>query len=177
MINADGLRLMPFTKAHFLAILEGDCSKLAEMLEVKAFKQWTEFAAAQEAIHSLFEIYNSLQGDWRWGSYFIIQERDNCLVGTCGFKGKPSEDNSVEIGYEINSSFQGQGFATEATRALSSFAFSRHVDKVIAHTLAEDNHSTRVLLKCNFKFVMELNDPEDGVIWKWRLDKGGNAIL
>ena len=43
------------------------------------------------------------------------------------------------------------------------------VRTVIAHTLAEDNASTRVLQKVGIQFVGEHNDPEDGVVWQWSL--------
>ncbi len=38
------------------------------------------------------------------------------------------------------------------------------VHTVVAHTLAAENASTRVLLRCGFARVAELDDPEDGPI-------------
>ena len=46
----------------------------------------------------------------------------------------------------------------------------KSVKTIIAHTLAEDNPSTKVLQKCGFEKVQEINDPEDGLIWKWELN-------
>ena len=169
MIESERLRLIPFTKDHFEAILANENEKLTSLLKVQPIETWTEFGEAQKAIHSLYSIYESLEGDRRWGSYFIVYEKDNCLVGTCGFKGKPNEERCVEIGYEINSTYQGKGFATETIKALVHFAFSQQVNIILAHTLSEDEPSTNVLRKCNFKYVREINDPEDGLIWEWSL--------
>jgi ribosomal-protein-alanine N-acetyltransferase len=41
----------------------------------------------------------------------------------------------------------------------------KRVKNIIAHTLGEENASTKVLTKCGFRKVEEINDPEDGVIW------------
>lgn len=38
---------------------------------------------------------------------------------------------------------------------------------VRAHALPEPNASTRVLTKCGFRFLGEVIDPEDGLVWRW----------
>lgn len=64
--------------------------------------------------------------------------------------------------------FAGQGYATEAATALVRFALaSGQVRLVRAHTLPVANASTRVLLKCGFRHVGEVIDPEDGLVWRW----------
>jgi len=63
---------------------------------------------------------------------------------------------------------QGKGYATEAANALVVFAFSTGQVRVVrAHTLREQNASTRVLVKCGFRHVGEVIDPEDGLVWRW----------
>jgi RimJ/RimL family protein N-acetyltransferase len=167
MINTERLSLVPFSAKHYSAIFNNDNKLLADLLNVSPISGWTEFDEAQAAIQSLFEIFQSLENDWRWGSYFIILKSKNTLVGTAGFKGKPDSLNYVEIGYEINSKFQGLGLATETVRALVDFALLNKVDKIMAHTLPLENSSTNVLRKCHFEFSKEVVDPEDGNIWQW----------
>lgn len=92
----------------------------------------------------------------------------NAPVGSVGFKSPPSPDGIVEIAYGIEPKHQGNGYATEAAQALVTFAFSQpEVRLVCAHTLPEENASTRVLTKCAFEKVGEVVDPEDGPIWRW----------
>ena len=94
------------------------------------------------------------------------------LVGNCGYKGPP-KNGVVEIGYEVAESYRGMGLATEMAKALIEFAFSHpEVKSIIAHTLPFENHSVSVLRKCGFEYISEINDPEDGVIWKWELGSG-----
>jgi [ribosomal protein S5]-alanine N-acetyltransferase len=88
-------------------------------------------------------------------------------VGSCGFKGPPAED-AVEIAYGVDPDHQGRGYASEAAAALVRFAFTHGQVRVVrAHTLPETNASTRVLTKCGFRYIGEVVDPEDGLVWRW----------
>jgi [ribosomal protein S5]-alanine N-acetyltransferase len=40
--------------------------------------------------------------------------------------------------------------------------------RLIAHSLTEENASTRILRKLGFQFIGAIEHPEDGRIWKWR---------
>jgi RimJ/RimL family protein N-acetyltransferase len=104
-----------------------------------------------------------------WIHGFSLQLRDSdVVVGQGGFKGPPAEDGVVEIAYGIAPDYQGQGYATEATEALTTFALgSGRVRVVRAHTRPEANASTRVLRKCGFLHIGEVIDPEDGLVWRW----------
>lgn len=89
-----------------------------------------------------------------------------------GFKGKPNQEGVVEIGYEIIPNYRNQGLATEVAQGLIDYAFSYpQVQLVIAHTLAEKNASTKVLEKVGMFYQETINDPEDGMIWRWSLER------
>ena len=58
------------------------------------------------------------------------------------------------------------------TEALSGvhFLVEKDLDAVRvvrAHTLPQANASTRVLGKCGFTFTGPVEDPEDGLVWRW----------
>lgn len=109
--------------------------------------------------------------DPRYWMYLIL--RENQVIGVIGYKGGPARtrDATVEIGYSIAPACQGQGFATEATAALvRKAAADPAVTGVIACTLGEFNASCRVLEKNGFTKVGEIVDPEEGNIWKWRVN-------
>jgi [ribosomal protein S5]-alanine N-acetyltransferase len=58
-------------------------------------------------------------------------------------------------------------------RALISVAHSSPlVHHVIAHTLPERNPSTSVLRSVGMRFVDEVEDPDDGPVWRWQLESG-----
>jgi [ribosomal protein S5]-alanine N-acetyltransferase len=80
----------------------------------------------------------------------------------------PDKAGCVEIANAVLPAYQGQGFATEAAAALVTYVLSSgQVRKVRAHTLPEANASTRVLTKSGFVQVGEVDDPEDGPVWRW----------
>jgi RimJ/RimL family protein N-acetyltransferase len=103
-------------------------------------------------------------GWWTW--YLVLREDASSarfLVGVAGFRGKPTSDGTVEIGYSVLQRVQGFGYATEAVKGLLSWAFEHaEVSRVTALTLPELTPSIRVLEKSGFVTVGE--GPEEGLI-------------
>lgn len=91
-----------------------------------------------------------------WMAWYITlgERRDGrrVLVGNIGFKGLPSTDGCVEIGYSILPAHQNHGYASEAVRGLVAWAFSHpQVTRVVAETFPEVTASIRVLEKNGFR--------------------------
>lgn len=104
--------------------------------------------------------------------FSLMHRAGGQLVGKGGFKGPPDADGVVEIAYGVNPEHEGKGYATEAAAALVSYAFGdRQVRVVRAHTLPQSNASMRVLIKCGFRQVGEVMDPDDGLVWRWEITK------
>ncbi len=130
---------------------------------------WPEFP---EAYRHALELLGEDAGLGAWWTYVFVSLGDGALVGSGGFKGKPDAAGAVEIGYEIAPEFRRRGFATEAAQGLARFAFADpEVRTVLAHTLPRSNASTRVLDKIGMRHDGIVEDPEDGTIWRWRLDR------
>jgi len=97
--------------------------------------------------------------------YFCLKISGNDLpvIGSGGFKGKPDDSGIVEIGYSIMEDHQRNGYAPEAVRVLTGWAFRNpKVKKVVAQTFPKLLPSIKVLEKCGFKFVGK--GYEDGTI-------------
>jgi [ribosomal protein S5]-alanine N-acetyltransferase len=102
-----------------------------------------------------------------WGVWFVIRRENNQVIGDIGFKGKPNDRKTVEIGYGIIPAAQNKGFATEAVQALIDWAFSSgQVEKVIAECLEDNVASIRVLEKVG----MKRTSAKDGMLY-WELEK------
>ena len=109
---------------------------------------------------------------WTHG-FTMVLKTSGAVIGSCGYKGLPGYDQVVEIAYEVNADQQGRGYATEAAEALTRYALeSPQVRLVCAQTRPKENASTRVLTKCGFRCVGEVNDPEDGLVWRWEHTSG-----
>ncbi len=109
------------------------------------------------------------------GWVFIMRWADAApgrLVGAGGFYGPPDPDGVIEIGYSMLPSFREQGLATEAVKGLAGWAFSQEsVSAIKARTLADGRASRRVLEKAGFVFTGEDNDPQEGRIALYKLER------
>jgi [ribosomal protein S5]-alanine N-acetyltransferase len=89
-----------------------------------------------------------------WGVWLVLRQDSRQVIGDMGFKGKPDERRTVEIGYGILPESQNQGFATEAVGALQEWAFSTGlVDKITAECLEENIPSIKVLKKAGMQHL------------------------
>ena len=102
-----------------------------------------------------------------WVGYLAVDPATRIVVGTCAFKGPPDVRGEVEVAYFTFPTHEGQGYATAMARALCERAGIAGVQSVRAHTLPERNASVRVLEKLGFRWDGDVQDPEDGPVWRW----------
>lgn len=167
-IQTQRLELIPCNQQILEIILKGDTA-VRQKLGFVVPNHWTEFGAV--AFQFTLEKVIEKPQSYLWWMYLPILKNGNILLGSCAYKGEP-KNGMVEIGYEVAAEYRNQGFATEIAQTLVNHAFEQpNITKVQAHTLAEMNYSTKVLLKIGFTKVEEIYDVEDGWIWKWELIK------
>lgn len=167
-IETEQLILIPANTNLLQKAIAGN-KHLAAELHVTIDEHWTEFGtfALQYVLDKL--VLNPDEDLW-W-TYFPVYKKENILIGSGGYKGKP-EAGIVEIGYEIAPRYRNKGLATEMANGLIANAFKhKEVTTILAHTLGNENPSAKVLTKCGFKKVENINDPDNGLIWKWVLKK------
>jgi RimJ/RimL family protein N-acetyltransferase len=84
---------------------------------------------------------------WKFG---LIRKEDEKLIGACGFT---DEDVGMTVGYWIGEPHWGEGYATEAVRAVIDHIFSATpLDEIAAACLIKNHASRRVLEKCGFQW-------------------------
>jgi RimJ/RimL family protein N-acetyltransferase len=103
---------------------------------------------------------------WKFG-FAVVHSAENIVIGMCGFAGSRGTEGGVEIAYSVAPSYEGRGYATEVAQALIEFAQANGLTELCAHTLPEENASTRVLEKCGFQKIGEVVDSESQAVWKW----------
>jgi RimJ/RimL family protein N-acetyltransferase len=150
---------------ELLEAYQRDPGEFAELLGSPVPHGWPEFP---EGIEFTIDKLRERPDQAAWWLHLFI-DADDRLVGSGGFVGPP-EDGVVELGYEIAPEFRRNGYATAAARAMVEKATATgSVHTVIAHTLADENPSTRVLRRVGFDFVGEVPDEEQGTVWRWEL--------
>ena len=168
MIETPRLRILPCDDTLFDAMKMGN-SVLSQAVSANVPKKWSQYRDSFAPAYLRWKAHKPLRN---WWVHLVVYKPDNLLVGSCGYKGEPDAEGRVEIGYEIRSEHQNRGIATEAAQALVENAFSHaEVKKVLAHTLPQESHSTRILQKIGFVRTEDFNDPDDGLMWRWELSK------
>ena len=77
---------------------------------------------------------------------------DRRLIGNCGIRRKPDNDWEADIGYELAPDCWGQGYATEAARAMVNFGFNQlGLHRISSWCIADNTASARVLERLGFQ--------------------------
>ena len=83
------------------------------------------------------------------------------LIGSCGIRTKSAAAREGDVGYEISPKHWGQGYATEAARAVVQFGFSElRLHRIWSWCIADNVGSVRVLEKLEMKLEGRLRDKE-----------------
>ncbi len=84
----------------------------------------------------------------RW---IIIRKSDNKKLGTCGFHCWDKKLDKVEMGYDLNEEFWGNGYMHEAIKEIISFAKNQmNISKIDAHISTENQKSMKLVEKLGF---------------------------
>lgn len=124
--------------------------------QITRFATWVPHATVAETQRYL----QACEIAWREGTAFpwaILRKSDGKLIGSAELR---IDDHKAEIGYLIARSLWGQGYASEAARALVDWAFAQpDIFRVWATCDAENLASARVLEKAGLVF--------EGRIQRW----------
>ena len=120
IIETKNLKLIACNDEILKAAIKGN-EIIAQKLGVSIPDNWTEFGIA--ALQYSLEKLTESEDEKDWWTYFPIHKQDNKLIGSGGYKGKPTADGTVELGYEIAPVYRNRGLATEMTNGLVEKCF------------------------------------------------------
>lgn len=162
-IETDRLILRPATQLQLQADISAS-GKLSRLLGAKVPGNWPP-EIMRDALPVYFEFQEKHPESFGWLMWYCLfkHPHDNQPVaaGSVGFKGRPSADGTIEVGYSMLPQFWGKGIATEAVARLIKWAFQHpEVERVVAETRPANQASRRVLEKLNFSRTNEpANEP------------------
>ncbi|GHB36483.1 acetyltransferase [Streptomyces viridiviolaceus] len=114
------------------------------------------YEGTREAAGMLLKAYEAGVHRPEWGVFALVRREDGHAVGGIGFHGAPDGEGRVEVGYDLAETARGHGYATEALRALASWALARQeVTSVFATTEPGNVASQRVIERAGFSRVSE----------------------
>ena len=87
------------------------------------------------------------------------------LIGTCGFHLINNHHKRAEIGYELDDTYWGQGYASEALQAILAYGFETlQLIRIAAVVYVENKASQKLLSKAGFQ--------EEGLLRKHMIQNG-----
>ena len=91
----------------------------------------------------------------------VVLKLDHQLIGSCGIRMASPDAYEADIGYELDPQHWGQGYATEAARAIVRFGFTElGLHRIWAHCIAENLGSVRVVEKVGMRPEGRLREKE-----------------
>lgn len=108
---------------------------------------------SDEAILERFELQMQHYGERGIAYWPLFRLSDGEFVGCCGLKPHPDPE-TLELGFHLRPAFWGQGYASEAARAVIQFAFGQlGVERLFAGHHPDNHDSKRVLVRLGFEYV------------------------
>lgn len=149
-LETERLTIRPFDRALMLAAID-EQTGVGALLGLAIAAGWPN-ADERDALPFLADELARDPSLLDWGMHLVIHTAERTIIGTAGFKGKPLDNGTVELGYGIAPGYQGQGHATEAVRALVAWGLAEPgVRRVFADCLPHNRASARVLEKAGFR--------------------------
>ncbi|MFF5857812.1 GNAT family N-acetyltransferase [Streptomyces sp. NPDC012751] len=121
--------------------------------------EWIEggpYEGTRQAAGFLLKAYEAGVHRPEFGVFALVRREDGRAVGGMGFHSAPDEEGRVEIGYDLAEGARGNGYATEALRALADWAMARDDVRVLFATVETGNTASRaVVARAGFVQVSE----------------------
>ena len=93
--------------------------------EVAKYEYWEPFTS-REAVRQTTEAESAVEPgqEARWLELAIVLRAEQKVIGTIGIKVLSRQHRFGEVGWTLNSRYQGHGYATEAANAILQFGFN-----------------------------------------------------
>jgi RimJ/RimL family protein N-acetyltransferase len=106
--------------------------------------------------------------NYLWNTVWIVSLKEqNSMIGTLMIKGVPDAKGDVIVGYGIDSTYQKNGYASEALNGLKEWIFRNpSVNAIFGDTDIDNYASHKVLINAGAVNFLEKND----TIW-WKISR------
>jgi ribosomal-protein-alanine N-acetyltransferase len=157
MMTTDLLRNLPDLPTPRLLLRKlrmedaADMFEYAQDAEIAASGLWLPYTELQQSADDLAETLKAYETgralDWA-----IEHRADHKMIGRINLGDYHRGDRRADLGYALNRRYWGQGYATEAARAVVAFAFGPlDLNRVGAVVLPDNGGSITVLTRLGFQ--------------------------
>ena len=129
-----------------------DMYEYARQPSVTRYLLWSEHSSQVYTRDYLRYVENRYPvGDFY--DWAVIEKESGRMIGTCGFTSIDPVNNVGEIGYVLNPSYRGRGYATEAAREVIRFgAEVLGLHRIEARFMKGNEDSVRVMERLGMSF-------------------------
>ena len=153
VIETERLVLFPYTKDN-LALFNSDLPGFEREFGVKYIGEELDHLLTGFLLKLEKEIADDENNYLFFTEFLIVLKENDTIIGSIDYKYIPI-DGVTEVGYGMNTKFEGHGYMTEALTAFLRFGKSLGIKKVRADTLKDNVRSQNVLKRCGFSFLYE----------------------
>lgn len=162
-IETDNLIMRPF--------LQSDAKDAAYYSQQPKVSYWMSDMVLKDESEALSWIF-WLNEKFNTNEPFIIlaieHKVEHKCIGVVGVHAKVEIDNEVEILYGVSDSYQGNGYATEASNALTQWVFKNTELKSLTAIVKPENIPSNIVIKkLGFEYVDTKVIPYDGHMCKF----------
>ena len=163
-VLAERVMLVPFSAEAIEALLTGDGPRLATLTGCVFPQPLRPPPLTAEILPFVRDRLRADPGTEGWWTWLAVHRTTRRVVGSIGFGGPPNADGTVMIGYATYPDSDGKGFATEATRALVTWALAQPGVQRVCASLPPDNLPARRVAE---KVGMRVT----GTLWEEEIDE------
>lgn len=172
-LRTERLELVPVTLPMVEAVMSGDRAAAERACGAPLPEAWPGDELIARAFAVSLDAIRADPARRLWGDTLLMTaEGPRRVVGSVIFHGRPDADGVAEVGYGVEVSSQGNGFATEGTRACVRWALEQPgVRAVTATTFPWHRASLRVIEKLGMQLAATREHEVLGELLVYRLDR------
>ena len=100
----------------------------------------------------------------KWFVRWVVLRSTQEIIGATSFHGAPDENGVIEIGLEVESAFQRQGYGTEILQGMWGWVVTEPTVKILRYSVKENNVASIALINSfGFKLMGEQIDENNEV--------------
>jgi ribosomal-protein-alanine N-acetyltransferase len=124
LVHTQRLDLSPLTAEAIDALLSGDGERLRRLTSAR-FRRVAPPPYMADALPVVRERLRERPEEAPWWNWLVVERASGEAVGSVAFGGPVNPEGAVLVGYAMYTEHEGRGFATEAVRAMVTWAFSQ----------------------------------------------------
>jgi ribosomal-protein-alanine N-acetyltransferase len=164
-VHTARLDLVPLSAEAIEALLNGDAQRLRSLTGATFSSPPAPPPYMADSLPVVRDRLRANPDEAEWWNWLILRQHNGEAVGSVAFGGAPDAAGAVLIGYAMYPDREGQGYATEAVRAMVEWAFAQPGVRVVrALAPVWNTPAVHVAEKVGMRPVSSAEDDEVGEV-------------